>query len=58
MPKKFQKFTALRKALEFRRTVLDEIIEEENGRPMPDTLRLTTLKRRRLHLKQRIEALR
>ncbi len=45
-------------ANELRHRELDRLISEEARRPLPDTLLLQTLKRRKLHLKQRCVDLR
>lgn len=40
-----------------RHALLDHQIIQEQGRPRPDTLKLQDLKRRRLHLKERLATL-
>jgi len=44
--------------LETRHRVLDRSIDEEMSRPFVDSLRIATLKKRKLHLKEEIERLR
>lgn len=39
-------------ALQFRHSVLDKKIANENKRPLPDYMVLTQLKRKRLHVKE------
>ena len=42
--------------LENKHAHLDEKIKQEQKLPLPDTLRLATLKKRKLHLKEQIRA--
>ncbi|MCB1475852.1 MAG: DUF465 domain-containing protein [Rhodobiaceae bacterium] len=44
--------------LESRHRVLDRSIDEEMSRPFVDTLRVSALKKQKLHLKEEIERLR
>ncbi|MGE0231479.1 MAG: YdcH family protein [Flavobacteriaceae bacterium] len=43
--------------LESRHRVLDRSIDEEMSRPFVDTMRIATLKKKKLHLKEEIERL-
>lgn len=44
-------------SLERRHADLDRLVDEETGRPVPDSLRLTELKREKLRIKEEIERL-
>jgi len=37
-------------------TVLNELIQKEMSRPLPDSLRLSTLKRQRLYLEEQLSS--